>query len=143
MGDPQSAVEHLREHHRGEVTALRFDDQANDVALFNVDYAAYSLADILLVLIAALAIGANEEIVTRGILLIGLRNSRLDEWKAWLLTVAVFALLHLVNVLGGDSPAILIVTFAGGTLLYVARRTFNNLLYQLDCTRCTTLPFFF
>jgi hypothetical protein len=45
--------------------------------------------------------------------------------------VAIFALLHLVNVLGGDSPTILIVTFAGGTLLYVARRVFNNLFVPI------------
>ena len=93
-------------------------------------------------LIAALAIGANEEIVTRGILLIGLRNNRLDESKAWLLTVAVFALLHLVNVLGGDSPAILIVTFAGGTLLYVARRTFNNLFVPIGLHALYDTAFF-
>ena len=101
------------------------------VALFNVDYSAYSLNQILLVAVAALVIGANEEIVTRGILLVGLRNSRLNEWKVWLVTVAVFAVLHLVNVLGGASPTILLVTVSGGTLLYVARRTFNNLFVPI------------
>jgi membrane protease YdiL (CAAX protease family) len=112
------------------------------VALLNVDYSAYSLNEIILVLIAALTIGVNEEIVTRGILLIGLRNSRLDEWKAWLVTVAAFALLHLVNVLGGGSPAILIVTFAGGTLLYVARRTFNNLFVPIGLHALYDTAFF-
>jgi len=112
------------------------------VALVNVDYSAYSFDQILLVLVAALAIGANEEIVTRGILLIGLRNSHVDEWKAWLVTVAAFALLHLVNVLGGDSPTILIVTFAGGTLLYVARRTFNNLFVPIGLHALYDMAFF-
>ena len=112
------------------------------VALFNVDYSAYSLGEILLVLLATLAIGANEEIVTRGISLIGLRNSGVTEWKAWLVTVVVFALLHLVNVLGGDSPTILLVTAAGGTLLYVARRTFNNLFVPIGLHALYDAAFF-
>lgn len=101
------------------------------LAFLRVDYAAYSVGTILLVLVAALAIGINEELVTRGILLVGLRNSGLAEWIAWLLTVAVFALLHLVNVIGGDSPTILIITVTGGTLLYVSRRVFNTLLVPI------------
>lgn len=112
------------------------------VALFNVDYSDYSIGEIVLVLIATLAIGANEEIVTRGILLVGLRNSRLEEWKSWLVTVAVFALLHLVNVLAGDSPAILLVTAAGGTLLYVARRVFNNLFVPIGLHALYDTAFF-
>lgn len=112
------------------------------VALFNVDYSAYSLGEILLVLLATLAIGANEEIVTRGISLIGLRNSGVAEWKAWLVTVVVFALLHLVNVLGGDNPTILLVTAAGGTLLYVARRTFNSLFVPIGLHALYDAAFF-
>lgn len=98
---------------------------------FNVDYSAYSLGEILLVLLAALFIGANEEIVTRGILLIGLRNSRVTEWKAWLVTLVVFALMHLVNVIGGGSLTVLLVVLTGGTLWYVSRRVFNNLYVSI------------
>lgn len=112
------------------------------VALFNVDYSAYSLGEILLVLLATLAIGANEEIVTRGISLIGLRNGGVTEWQAWLVSVAVFALLHLISVLGGDSLTILLVTAAGGTLLYVARRTFNNLFVPIGLHALYDAAFF-
>jgi hypothetical protein len=96
-------------------------------ALTQVDYAAYSVREMLLVLLAALAIGVNEEMVTRGILLVGLRNSRVAEWIAWLITAAVFSMLHLINVLGGANPTIVLVTMTGGILLYVSRRVFNNL----------------
>lgn len=97
-------------------------------ALFNVDFSAYPIGVILLVLVASLAIGVNEETVTRGIMLIGLRNSKVSEWKAWLITVVVFALLHLVNVIGGAANlSLLLVVLTGGTLLYVSRRVFNNL----------------
>lgn len=97
-------------------------------ALFNVDYSAYSPGEILLLVAAALVIGVNEEIVTRGILLIGLRNSGVSEWTAWLASLVVFALLHLVNVLGGAANlTLLVVVVTGGTLLYVSRRVFNHL----------------
>jgi len=100
-------------------------------ALFNVDFSSYSFGVILRVIIAALAIGINEEIVARGILLVGLRNSRFAEWTAWLITLVVFSLYHLVNVLGGDSLVIVFVVLTGGTLLYVSRRVFNNLFVPI------------
>lgn len=97
-------------------------------ALFNVDYSSYSPGEIMLLAVAALVIGVNEEIVTRGIMLIGLRNSGIAEWTAWLITLVVFALLHLVNVLGGAANlTLLVVVITGGTLLYVSRRVFNHL----------------
>ena len=100
-------------------------------ALTQVDFASYSIGTILAVLVATLAIGVNEEIVTRGILLVGLRNSRVAEWLAWLITVVVFALLHLVNVLGGEGLSIVFIVVTGGTLLYVSRRVFGNLLVPI------------
>lgn len=115
------------------------------VALFafsQVDYSAYSAGTILLVLIAALTIGVNEEIVTRGILLVGLRNSGVAEWIAWLITLAVFSLLHLVNLLGGGNLTILLVTLTGGTLLYVARRVFGNLFVPIGLHALYDTAFF-
>lgn len=115
------------------------------VALFafsQVDYSAYSVGTILLVLVAALAIGVNEEIVTRGILLVGLRNSGVAEWVAWLTTLAVFSLLHLVNLLGGGNLTILLVTLTGGTLLYVARRVFGNLFVPIGLHALYDTAFF-
>lgn len=100
-------------------------------ALYNVDFSAYSPGVIMLVIVASLAIGVNEEIVTRGLLLVGLRNSGFAEWKAWLVTVVVFSLLHLVNMFGGDNVSIVLVTITGGTILYVSRRVFNNLFVPI------------
>jgi membrane protease YdiL (CAAX protease family) len=100
-------------------------------ALTQVDYTTYSVSVILLTLVATLTIGVNEEIVTRGILLVGLRNSGLAEWLVCLITVVVFSILHLVNVVGGASLTVLLVTAAGGILLYVSRRVFGNLLVPI------------
>lgn len=101
------------------------------VALLNVDFAAYSWGIVLRVIIAALAIAVSEEVVTRGILLVGLRNSRFVEWKAWLITLVVFSAYHLVNVVGGGNPVIVLVVVTGGTLLYVSRRVFGNLFVPI------------
>lgn len=111
-------------------------------ALINVDYSAYTFGVMLLVLVATLAIGFNEELVTRGILLIGLRNSGVAEWKAWLISVVVFGLLHLVNVFGGAYLTIILVTVCGGTLLYVARRVFNNLFVPIGLHALYDTAFF-
>ena len=100
-------------------------------ALFNVDFAAFSMRDIVLLIIATLTIGVNEELVTRGILLVGLRNSGMAEWKAWLGTIIVFSLLHLINVIAGGSLIVLVVVLTGGTIWYAARRIFNNLFVPI------------
>jgi hypothetical protein len=97
-------------------------------ALFNVDYSSHSPGEILFLMVAALVIGVNEEIFTRGIMLVSLRNSGIAERTAWLTTLVAFALLHLVNVLGGAANlTLLVVVVIGGTLLYVSRRVFNHL----------------
>lgn len=101
------------------------------VALFNVDFSVYNPGVVARVIIAALAIAVNEDLVTRGILLVGLRNSRFAEWQAWLITLVIFSLYHLVNVLGGGSLVIVIIVATGGVLLYVTRRVCNNLFASI------------
>lgn len=111
-------------------------------ALSQVDYSAYSLRVILLVVLATLAIGFNEEVVTRGILLVGLRSNGWDEWKAWVMTVVVFSLMHLINVFGGGFLTILLIVIPGGTLWYVSRRVFNNLFVSIGLHALYDTAFF-
>jgi membrane protease YdiL (CAAX protease family) len=75
-------------------------------------------------------------------LLVGLRNNRWDEWKAWVLTVIVFSLMHLVNVFGGDFLTVLIIVVPGGTLWYVSRRVFNNLFVSIGLHALYDTAFF-
>jgi len=86
---------------------------------------------IALALIASLSIAMNEEIVTRGILLVGLRNDKVDEWKVYVITLVVFSLLHLVNLLGGGSFLEIVLQFTGGTIYYVARRVSDTLIVAI------------
>jgi len=101
------------------------------IALFNVQYSLLTFGSIALVLIASLAIGFNEEVVTRGILLVGLRHDKLSEWKVYAITVIVFSLLHLINMIGGGSFLGIILQFTGGTIYYVARRVSNTLIVPI------------
>lgn len=96
-------------------------------ALVQVDFAAYSANEVFQLILLTIGIGINEEIVTRGILLVGMRNGGLVEWKAWVVTLVVFSLLHVVNLIGGGSFMVLFIVLTGGTLLYVTRRVFNTL----------------
>ena len=100
-------------------------------ALFNVEYSLIPFGTIALVFIAALSIGFNEEVVTRGILLVGLRNDKISEWKVYAITLIVFSLLHLINLFAGGNITQIIVQFAGGTIFYVARRVSNTLIVPI------------
>ena len=71
-------------------------------ALLTSDLSLYTPATILLVIIAALSIAINEEILTRGILIVALRKRGTPEWLVYVLSTLTFALLHLVNVLEED-----------------------------------------
>ena len=96
-------------------------------ALLTTGFSFYSFSTILLVVIAALSIAINEEILTRGMLIVALRKRGTAEWLVYLVSTLIFASLHLVNVLGGNSISQVFVVLFGGTLLYISRRVFNNL----------------
>lgn len=78
-----------------------------------------------------LFVGLFEELMTRGVLLVGLRR-RLPEFGVWIASCVLFGLLHLLNALAGAGigPTLIQVVFAAsfGSTLYVARRLTGNLL---------------
>ena len=90
---------------------------------------AFFAASIVLILV-----GFTEELTTRGVLLVGLRN-RLSEGWVWFLTSALFALMHLVNALSGQPlvPTLQQVgaAFLGGTIFYILRRTTGTLIWAM------------
>lgn len=100
-------------------------------AFTGVEFGSYSTRDILLVLLATMAIGFNEEVVTRGFLLVGLRNKGVAEWQVWLITSVIFSLLHAINLLGGSNITQLFVTLASGTIFYAIRRVSGNLFVPI------------
>jgi membrane protease YdiL (CAAX protease family) len=96
-----------------------------------VDWGAKSVQYFLLLALGVLLVGVFEELMTRGVLLVGLRR-RLPEVGVWALSCVLFGLLHLVNVLAGAPVATTVVqvVFATtfGSVLYLARRLTGNLL---------------
>ncbi len=96
-----------------------------------VDWSALPPHYFLLLTVGVLFVGVFEELMTRGVLLVGLRR-RVPEIGVWAISCALFGVLHLLNVLGGAEvdATLLQVVFAAsfGSTLYVARRLTGNLL---------------
>lgn len=111
-------------------------------ALFFVNYSTYTVEIILRVIILSFAIGINEEIVTRGILLVGFRNRNMPEWLVWLLTTSIFAILHSVNLLAGGNITVFLVTLSAGTIYYITRRVFKNLFAPIVLHALNDVAFF-
>lgn len=85
----------------------------------------------LLLALGVLFVGVFEELLARGVLLVGLRR-RLPELWVWIVSCVLFGLLHLLNALAGAGigPTLIQVLFAAsfGSTLYLARRLSGNLL---------------
>ncbi|WJY00542.1 CPBP family intramembrane glutamic endopeptidase [Curtobacterium sp. 458] len=96
-----------------------------------VDWGALPVRYFLLLTVGVLFVGVFEELMTRGVLLVGLRR-RLPEFAVWAVSCVLFGLLHLLNILAGAGvgPTLLQVVFAAsfGSTLYVARRLTGSLL---------------
>lgn len=101
--------------------------------LAGTDWSAYSGA-FLGASLVLLLVDFTEEIVHRGLLLTALR-SRFSEVWVWLLTSALFAVMHFVNVLLGAPLAGTVsqvgTAFLMGTALYILRRVTGSLIWAM------------
>lgn len=101
--------------------------------LAGTDWGAYSGAFLGASLVLCL-VGFTEEIVNRGLLLVGLR-ARLAEGWVWFLTSALFGLSHLINIaLGADAGGTVLqvfFAFATGTVFYILRRVTGSLWWAM------------
>ncbi|WP_337004292.1 MULTISPECIES: CPBP family intramembrane glutamic endopeptidase [unclassified Microbacterium] len=103
------------------------------VNLAGTDWSAYSSA-FLGASLVLLLVGFTEELVHRGLLLTALR-SRLSEVWVWLLSSALFAVMHFVNVLLGAPLAGTVsqvgAAFLAGTAFYILRRVTGSLVWAM------------
>lgn len=101
--------------------------------LIGTDWGSYDLA-FFGASIVLLLVGFTEELTNRGLLVVALR-SRLAEGWVWFLSTLAFALMHYLNVLGGQAfgPTTVQVGFAflGGTIFYVLRRVTGSLVWAM------------
>ncbi|GIT82108.1 hypothetical protein LLS1_37770 [Leifsonia sp. LS1] len=87
----------------------------------------------LLLVLGSLIVGFNEELVTRGQLIVALR-SRFGELGVWFFSTLLFGLLHLPNtVFGTGLPGIsqVFITFLFGSVLYLTRRVGGTLIIAM------------
>ena len=108
------------------------------VALINIgtiDFRSAAATRLPLILIGTLLVGFAEEMASRGILLVGLREGGASEWVVWLVTSLLFALLHAMNALFGQSAKLTVtqtvMAFAAGTAFYISLMTTGTLLVPM------------
>ncbi|NYF16626.1 hypothetical protein HDC37_001451 [Microbacterium sp. AK009] len=122
-----------RSAHKWPIVAAIIMVVALVVNLASTDWGAFDVA-FLAAAIVLLLVGFTEELATRGLLLVGLR-SRLSEVWVWLLTSALFGLMHLVNVLSGQAvgPTLqqVALAFGAGTIFYILRRVTGSLIWAM------------
>ena len=125
----------VEESRSGPVWVLIVPGLFGLVAILNItsiDFRTAGARLLPLILIGTLLVGFSEELLSRGILVVGLRDGGAAEWVVWLVTSALFALLHGMNALFGQSMratgAQMVAAFAAGTTLYVTLMSTGNLI---------------
>jgi uncharacterized protein len=122
-----------RSRHRWPIIAPIVMAIALGVNLASTDWVHYDSA-FFAASIALILVGFTEEMATRGLLLVGLR-ARLGEGWVWFLTSAMFAVMHLTNILLGapveGTVAQIGLAFVGGTVFYILRRTTGSLIWAM------------
>lgn len=103
--------------------------------LLGTDYARYSAGTVAMTLVAGLAIGVAEEVLTRGLVVSMLRRRGYREWAVMVLSSLVFALLHASNLLSGQGlgtvgPTVL-YAFGFGICMYLTLRVTGNLVWPV------------
>lgn len=87
----------------------------------------------LLLTLGSLMVGFNEELVTRGQLIVALR-SRFGELGVWFFSTLLFGLLHVPNIFFGTGIlgiSQVFITFVLGTVLYLLRRVGGTLIFAM------------
>lgn len=103
------------------------------VTLVTKDTSDTTAAMLGLLIVGSIGVGFCEELMTRGILVVGFRG-RYVEAKVWFLSSLLFGLLHLPNWAFGAGPGAVgqvLFAFMAGTMLYILRRVSGTLIWAM------------
>lgn len=105
------------------------------LTIVTIDFRSAAAKRLPLILVGTLLVGFAEELASRGVLLVGLREGGASEWVVWLVTSLLFALLHGMNALVGQSVQVtitqILMAFAAGTAFYISLMTTGTLLVPM------------
>jgi hypothetical protein len=100
---------------------------ARDLTKLNLIY-------VLTLAVGVALVGFSEEMLTRGLGLVGYRGSLGEGW-AWFASSLTFGLLHGLNILFGQAfaPTLqqIVTAFFSGTVFYVLRRITGSLVWAM------------
>ena len=89
-----------------------------------VDYSKVTLTYIAVLALGVGLVGFSEEILSRGLVIVGLRGSVSEGW-VWFFSALLFGLLHGINALFGQSLGVtafqIVMAFLAGSVFYVVR----------------------
>jgi uncharacterized protein len=98
----------------------------------SIDFRSSKAGLLPVLLLGTLLVGFAEELASRGVLVVGLRESGASELVVWLVTAVLFALLHGMNAAFGQSAKLtlvqMVMAFLAGTVLYVTLMATGTLL---------------
>ena len=102
------------------------------VNIASIDFRSPKVGLLPLILAGTLLVGFSEELATRGLPVVGFREGGAPEVAVWLVTSVLFALLHGMNALFGQSIRATLVqvamAFLAGTALYVTLMATGTLI---------------
>ncbi|MGO4299055.1 CPBP family intramembrane glutamic endopeptidase [Leifsonia sp. RAF41] len=126
--------ERARSRHRWPIVAPAIMALSVAIALPAVDWSRIDGGYLAGLLTLGILVGFNEELVTRGLLLTGLRAEFREVW-VWLTTSALFGLMHATNIISGAPVAQtlqqVVLAFLGGTAFYITRRVTGSLIWAM------------
>jgi len=107
----------------------------NGLRFAAADYAAYAATTVVMILVAGLCVGAAEELLCRGYVVLLLRRHGYGERAVAVLSALLFALLHSTNLLGGQTLATVGLTvvyaFFFGIAMYLTLRVTGRLIWPV------------
>ena len=123
-----------RSHHKWPIIAPLFMALAVVLAASSTNWLGLELDFLLAALALGIIVGFNEEFLTRGLVIVGLRG-RLREVWVMLISAGLFGLMHGLNFfLGQEISSTLLQmasTFAGGCAFYIVRRVTGSLIWAM------------